>query len=135
MRVKVGLDTSSGLATPDPFTKPFASVVLPAPRLPVNRTTALRGNSRARRSPKAMVSSSEAVRKTGTLLHRRGQISQQIGCYQALLGERVRAQLACEAMQIHCRGDGGVRLFRKLTQEAGDQSGENVACATGGHGG
>src|SRR3984957_16191411 len=104
MSVKVGLDTSSGLAAPSPFTRPFASVVFPAPRLPVNRTVARRGSSRARRSPSAIVSSSEAVRKTGTLLHRRGQIAEQIGGHQALLGQSRRAQLAGPAVKVDRRG-------------------------------
>ena len=60
--MKVGLETSSGGAAPRPFTMPLASVVFPAPRLPISSTTPRGGSSRASRSPSAMVSASEAVR-------------------------------------------------------------------------
>src|ERR1035441_7290905 len=79
IKVNVGLDTSSCSATPRPRTIPLASVVLPAPRLPINSTTPRRGISPASRSPSAIVSSSDAVRYLGTLLHRVRKILQQIG--------------------------------------------------------
>jgi hypothetical protein len=59
--VKVGLDTSSGSAALRPLMIPLARVVFPAPRLPMRRTTARLGNSRAMRRPNSMVSSSEWV--------------------------------------------------------------------------
>ena len=49
-----------------------------------------RGSSPASRSPSAMVSSSEAVRYVGTLLHGVGQILQNVGGDQVLLAVRAR---------------------------------------------
>src|SRR5271156_6783123 len=121
--VNVGLETSSGCAAPIPFTMPLASVVLPAPRLPINRTVAPRGRVCARRSPRAMVSSSEAVRKTGTLLQGRGKIAEQIGGHQALFSKGGGAQFAGQAVQVDGGSDGQIGRARKLAQKAGDQSG------------
>ncbi len=61
IKVKVGLETSSGWAAPTPFTMPLARVVLPAPKLPTSNTTARCGSAAAMRSPSATVSSSEWV--------------------------------------------------------------------------
>src|ERR1017187_1656097 len=114
---------------------PLASVVLPAPRLPISSTVAPRGSVRDRRSPRAMVSSSEAVRKTGTLLQGRRKIAEQIGGRQAFFGERGDAQFAGQSVQVDGGGDGLVGVFRKLAQEAGDQTCEDIARAAGAHGG
>src|SRR5262245_61223487 len=99
MRVKVGLETSSGGAAPRPFTMPLAIVVLPAPRLPISRTAARAGSSPAMRSPRAMVSSSDAVRYSATLLHRVGQVLENVARDQALLAQRARAGLAGESVE------------------------------------
>src|SRR5580704_14015695 len=101
MSVNVGLETSSASAACIPLTMPLASVVLPAPRLPVSSTVAPCGRDCARRSPSAMVSSSEAVRKTGTGLQGRGKEAKQIGGYQALLCLFGGAQFAGQAVQIN----------------------------------
>src|ERR1019366_7646586 len=103
---------------------PFASVVLPAPRFPIRSATPLRGNSPARRSPRAMVASSVAVRYVGTLLHGVRKIFQNVGGDEALLAERARADFA-----------GEVRTVWKLSEKAGDQAREDVAAAAGSHGG
>src|SRR5579872_1737197 len=103
MSVKVGLETSSGWAAPKPFTIPLASVVLPAPRLPMSKTAARRGISRATFSPSAIVSSSEVVRYVGTLLHGLGEISQQVSGNEAFLSQGRRANLAGKAVQINRR--------------------------------
>src|SRR5271154_2358072 len=133
MRVKVGLETSSGSAAPSPLTIPLASVVLPAPRLPMSNTAARPGSSRASFSPSAMVSSSDAVRNVGTLLHGRGQVSQQVGCDQTFFTKLRRADLARKSMQIDRRGDGLFRIARELRYKSRDKSGEDVAGAAGRH--
>src|SRR6185369_11493785 len=110
---------------------PLAIVVLPAPRLPIKRTTPRRGNSPASRSPSAMVSSSDAVRYVGTLLHGGGQETQNVGRDQALFAELARADLSGEAVQIDRGRNRLVGLFRKLRQQARDHPGEDVAAAAG----
>src|SRR5207302_1762547 len=106
-------------AAPRPRTMPFASVVFPAPRLPISNTTPRRGNSPASRSPNAMVSSSEVVRKIGTLLHGVGKELENVGGDETLFAERVRADLACQSVQVDGGGDGFVELARELREEAG----------------
>src|SRR4051794_7491558 len=113
MSVKVGLETSSGSAAPRPRTIPLARVVLPAPRLPIRRTTPRRGSSRASRSPRAMVSSSEAVRYVGTGLHGLGKVLQQAGGEQAFVAGVLRGQFGGEAMQV----DGGVHGLLRTAGE------------------
>src|SRR5450759_1721046 len=111
IKVNVGLETSSCSAAPRPRTIPLASVVLPAPRLPISSTTPERGNSPARRSPSAIVSSSDAVRYLGTLLHRVRKILQKVGSQEALLAERLGAELSRETVQVNRRRH---RLVRAL---------------------
>src|ERR1039457_5178656 len=135
MSVNVGVETSSAGAAPNPWTIPLASVVLPAPRLPISSTVAPRGSVCDRRSPRAMVSSSEAVRKTGTLLQGRRKIAEQIGSRQAFFGERGGAQFAGQSVQVDGGGDGLAGIFRKLAQKAGDHAREDIARAAGAHGG
>src|ERR1017187_9408935 len=106
MSVNVGLETSSAGGAPNPWTIPLASVVLPAPRLPISSTVAPRGSVRARRSPRAIVSSSEAVRMTGTLLQSRRKIAEQIGGRQAFFSECRGAQFAGQSVQVDGGGDG-----------------------------
>src|ERR1017187_3775088 len=129
IRVNVGLDTSSYSATPRPRTIPLASVVLPAPRLPINSTTPRRGSSPASRSPSAIVSSSDAVRYLGTLLHRVRKILQQIGGQQALVPECLGAKLPRQSVQVNRRRHRLVRAFRELRHQARDEPGEDVATA------
>src|ERR1035437_2323845 len=112
IKVNVGLDTSSCSATPRPRTIPLASVVLPAPRLPINSTPPRRGSSPASRSPSAIVSSSDAVRYLGTLLHRVRKILQQIGGQQALVPECLGAKLPRQSVQVNRRRHRLVRAFR-----------------------
>src|ERR1035437_8132018 len=114
MRVKVGLETSSAAAAPSPLPIPFASMVLPAPRLPVSNTTPCGGSARASRSPRAMVSSSDAVRYVGTLLHGVRKISQNIGRDEALLPQRARADCARAPVQVNGDGHRLARLAGKL---------------------
>src|SRR5271157_1665371 len=131
IRLKVGLETSSAAAAPSPLTIPFASVVLPAPRLPVSSTTPCAGSARASRSPRAMVSSSDAVRYVGTLLHGVRKISQNVGGDEAFLPHRPRADLAREPVQVNRGGHRLVRLTGKLRQEAGDHAHQQVAASAG----
>src|ERR1035438_3759084 len=114
IRVNVGLDTSSYSAAPRPRTIPLASVVLPAPRLPINSTTPRRGSSPASRSPSAIVSSSDAVRYLGTLLHRVGKVLQQIGGQQALLPKRLGAEFSGASVQVNRRRHRLVHALGKL---------------------
>src|SRR5260370_36305522 len=99
IRVNVGLATSSGSATPSPAMIPLASVVLPAPRLPINNTTARLGRVAAMRRPSSTVSSSECV--SNALTHRSREITQQVGGDHAVLGDILRRQLARAPMQPH----------------------------------
>src|SRR5579871_1544393 len=133
MRVNVGLETSSVPAAPSPSAMPLARVVFPAPRLPISKTAARRGNWAARTRPRAMVSSSDAVRYTGTQLHGFGKIKQQIGGNQALLPQFSGTELAAESVQIDSRGNGLLGIIGKLGEEPGDKTGEDVARAAGGH--
>src|SRR5580700_9579472 len=119
MSVNVGLETSSAGAAPNPRTMPLASVVLPAPRLPISSTVAPGGSVRASRSPSAIVSSSEPVRKTGTLLQGRREIAKQIRGHQALFGELSRAQFTSQPVQVDGSGNSQVAVFRKLGQQPG----------------
>src|SRR5260370_21967824 len=98
IKVNVGRETSSRPATLRPRTIHLARVVLPAPRLPMSSTTPRRGNAAARRSPRAMVSSSDAVRYVGTRLHRVWKILEKIGGDQAFLPEGLRAPFPREAL-------------------------------------
>src|SRR5579875_2943792 len=84
---------------------PLASVVLPAPRLPIRSTTARAGSRAAMRRPNSMVSSADRVLKTLTKGPR--QIVQQI-----------RGEIAGE-----------------LRGHARDHSRQDVAAAALGHGG
>src|SRR5579863_8523135 len=120
MRVKVGLDTSSGAAAPSPLAMPLASVVLPAPRLPISNTTPLRGSSRASFSPSAMVSSSDAVRNVGTFLHSSGQVTQQICCDQTFFAQCGSADFPGKAMHIDSGGDGLFGIAWELRQKSGN---------------
>src|SRR5438552_496186 len=118
---------------------PLASVVLPAPRLPINSTTPHGGNSCASRWPSAIVSSSDAVWYVGTRLrggihYGSGKVAQNIGGDQALLAQRARPQLPRQAMKVEGSGNRQVRLLGELRQQACDHTGENVACAAGAHG-
>src|ERR1035437_457737 len=83
IKVNVGLDTSSCSATPRPRTIPLASVVLPAPRLPINSTTPRRGSSPASRSPSAIVSSSGGGWFVAPPPHRGGNIVERVGGQRA----------------------------------------------------
>src|ERR1039457_6345175 len=129
IKVNVGLDTSSCSATPRPRTIPLASVVLPAPRLPINSTTPRRGNSPASRSPSAKVSSSDALRCLGTLLHRVRKILQQIRGQQALVPERLRAAFPRQSVQVNRRRHRLVGALLELRHQARDEPGEDVAAA------
>src|ERR1035441_2021296 len=140
IKVNVGLDTSSCPATPRPRTIPLASVVLPAPRLtfsttppprrlPINSPAPGGGSSPASRSPSAIVSSSDAVRYLGTLLHRVRKILQQIGGQQALVAECLGAKLPRQSVQVNRRRHRLVRAFRELRHQARDEPGEDVATA------
>src|ERR1019366_9101594 len=133
--VNVGLETSSRSAAPWPRTIPLASVVLPAPRLPISSTTPERGNSPASRSPSAMVSSSDAVWYLGTLLHRVRKILQKVGGQQALLAERPGAELSRETVQVNRRRHRLVRALGELRHQTRDHPGEDVARAALPHGG
>src|ERR1039458_10822066 len=121
IKVNVGLDSSSCSATPRPRTIPLASVVLPAPRLPINSTTPRRGSSPASRSPSAIVSSSDAVRYLGTLLHRVGKILQQIGGQQALVPECLGTKLPRQSVQVNRRRHRLVRAFRELRHQRSEE--------------
>src|SRR5674476_280719 len=127
--VNVGLETSSRSAAPRPRTIPLASVVLPAPRLPISSTTPERGSSPASRSPSAIVSSSDAVRYVGTLLHRVRQISQKVGRHQALVPEYPRAELSRQSVQVNRRRHRLFRALRELRHQARDHPGQDVARA------
>src|ERR1035437_8079150 len=133
IKVNVGLDTSSCSATPRPRTIPLASVVLPAPRLPINSTTPRRGNSPASRSPSAIVSSSDAVRYLGTLLRRVRKILQKVGSHQALLPECLRAELSRQSVQVNRSRHRQVRALRELRHQARDHPGEDVAASALSH--
>src|ERR1035437_943432 len=135
IKVNVGLETSSRCATPRPRTIPLASVVLPTPRLPMSSTTPERGKSPARRSPRAIVSSSDAVRYLGTLLHGVRKIDQKIGREHALLAECLGAELSGETVQVNGRRHRLVRVLRELRDQARDHPGEDVAAAALAHGG
>src|ERR1035437_553496 len=129
IKVNVGLETSSYSAAPRPRTIPLASVVFPAPRLPISSTTPRRGNSPASRSPSAMVSSSDAVWYVGTLLHRVRKILQKIGGQQALFSECLRAELSREAVQVNRRRHRLAGALRELRHQTRDHPGEDVAAA------
>src|SRR4051812_42328254 len=116
IKVNVGLETSSGVAAPRPCAIPFASVVLPAPRLPISRTTPRLGSSPARRSPSAIVSSSELVRYVGTFLHRFRKVLQNVGRHQTLLPVRLRAEFARSPVQVNGGGDRLIRTLRELRE-------------------
>src|ERR1035437_8138848 len=87
IKVNVGLDTSSCSATPRPRTIPLASVVLPAPRLPINSTTPRRGSSAASLSPGPLVSSWDGVRYWAPPLPGVGKILEQIGGQRPFVAE------------------------------------------------
>src|ERR1039458_5167529 len=105
---------------------PLASVVLPAPRLPISSTTPPAGSSPASRWPSAMVSASERVRYVATRLHgsgyggrqadRVGQILQQIRRDERLLAQRAGAHFTRQAMQV----DGGGHGFRSEERRVGE---------------
>src|SRR5450759_2366848 len=135
IKVNVGLETSWCSAAPRPRTMPLASVVLPAPRLPISSTTPERGNSLASRSPSAIVSSSDAVWYVGTFLHRVRKILQNVGGDEALLAECLRAELPRETVQVNRRRHRLVRALRELRHQARDHPGEDVAAAALPHGG
>src|ERR1035438_4591397 len=94
---------------------PLASVVLPAPRLPISSTTPPAGSSRANRWPSAMVSASERVRYVATGLHgsgyggrqahRVGQILEQIRRDESFLAQRAGAHFTGEALQVDSGGE------------------------------
>src|SRR5438128_6947516 len=122
IRVKVGLETWSGSAAPRPLAIPLASVVLPAPRLPIRSTTPRAGSSRANFSPYAMVSSSDRVSMDGG-----GQVIEQLGSDEGLLGFGGGPKLSGESVEVDGRDDGSLRLLGELGEEAGDQPGEDIA--------
>src|SRR6516164_7443885 len=101
---------------------PLASVVLPAPRLPISNTAARGGSSRASISPSAMVSSSDDVRNFGTLLHGRGQVAQQVGGDQALFAQFCCPYLAGKPVQIHGRGNRLLGVMRELGEKPGEET-------------
>src|ERR1035438_5205507 len=125
--VNVGLETSSRSAAPRPRTIPLASVVLPAPRLPISSTTPERGNSPASRSPSAMVSSSDAVWYLGTFLHGVRKILQKVGGDEAFIAQRQGAELARQTMQVNRRGHSLIGTLGELCHQARDHPGEDVA--------
>src|ERR1022692_690776 len=133
MSVKVGLETSSGCAAPSPFTMPFAKVVLPAPRLPINNTATLAGNSAARLSPSAIVSSSDCVRMVRDFTHGLRQVLKQIRSNQRFFTKLRRAQFAASPMQINRREKRGINLIGKLRHQSRDQSRQYVARASSRH--
>src|ERR1700686_4826823 len=104
---------------------PFASVVFPAPRLPISSTTARFGRSSAIRRPSSMVSSSECV--SNTLMDGPRQIVQQIGRDEALLGQLLCSEFTATSMQPHGRSNGCLDVARKLRDQACDHPCKNVA--------
>src|SRR5579863_4089586 len=121
---------------------PLARVVLPAPRLPIKRTTAGGENSRAREAPRETVSSADFVSKTrvslrlnGTLPHRAGQEAEEVAGDDAFLAESAGGELARAAVQPHGGEEDGGDVLGELREESGDHSGEDVTGAGCGHGG
>src|SRR5579862_2311949 len=140
--VNVGLDTSSTAAAPSALTLPFASVVFPAPRFPISRTTARQGSSAAIRRPSSTVSSSERVSKTlvsntlasNTLMDRPRKIVQQVRRNHALLGEFLGRDLPRPPVEPDRRAHCGPDIARKLGDETCDQARQDVARPALGHG-
>src|SRR5689334_12198591 len=131
MRVKVGLATSSGSAAPRPCTMPFARVVFPAPRLPINNTTARAGSWPASRSPSAMVSASDPVRYRGTRLQGPRQVPQNVRRDEALLADLARADFGREPSEVHRRRNRLVGPVGELGEQPGDHAGQDVARTAG----
>src|SRR4051794_35265071 len=119
MSVNVGLETSSAAAAPSPSTIPRASVVFPAPRLPIRSTSALLGMRRASERPSATVSSSLDVRK---FTHRLGKKSQEVRGDQRLFADLACADFPSAPVKPDCRNGGSIHVFRKLSDHARDHS-------------
>src|ERR1700722_20690117 len=100
MSVNVGLDTASAGVRLRPSTMPFAIVVLPAPRLPINSTTPPVSSAPHRR-PGAMVSSSECVWNIRDSTNALGEIAEKVGCNYSLFGLVARRNFPCERGQIY----------------------------------
>src|ERR1019366_2223012 len=117
MSVKVGLETSSAVAAPRPSTMPLASVVLPAPRLPISSTAPESSGASSR--PRAMVSSSVRVRQVRdfmlcNIVDRLAEVTEQVGSQHGCLAQFRACNFAREAMQIDGGGNGKVGLFLML---------------------
>src|SRR5580692_6171789 len=98
IKVNVGLDTASAVATPRPSTIPFVSVVLPAPRLPISSTAPCNSCDSVR--PNSTVSSAELVRNVRDGTNPLGQVAQQVRCDDGLFAEMLRGEFSCESMKI-----------------------------------
>src|SRR6185437_13905207 len=108
---------------------PLASVVFPAPRLPISSTTARLGKLAAIRSPTAIVSSSERVSNTRAFTHGLRQEAEQVRRNQRFFSELLCAQFTRAPVEPNRRAHSGLRLLRKLRQESGHQARQNIARA------
>src|SRR5579872_2979136 len=94
-------------------------------------STTPRPISRPKRSPKAMVSASVAVRYVGTDLHGAAEVAQQVRRHQTFLADVARCQLRGETVQVYGGAHRFVRLTGELREESRDHPGQHVAAAAG----
>src|SRR5437870_2009437 len=101
MSVKVGLETSSTSATPNPSASPFANTVLPAPRSPYSRICAGILWEEARALARSKVCRSDVESMLCGRAPRFRQKPQEVGGYQALLTNFFDCQVSRQTMQIN----------------------------------
>src|SRR5437867_1222297 len=141
IRAKVGERTSSG-ATPNARATPRTNTVLPAPNPPSRSTVVPGERAAASRAPMSMVSCSEKLEKRVVLLpvvgplekmgHGAGEIGDDVPCHQGKLTSLGSAEVGGESVKIDSQKD-GMKDRDSLGHQSGQDSGEDIARARGGH--
>src|SRR5580692_8972433 len=100
---------------------PFARVVLPAPRLPINNTTPCASSVPSCR-PSAMVSSSERVWNIRDSTNSLGEILQKVGCDHRLFRLMARGNLPRERVKVDGGRNRAIGIVWELTHQTAHHS-------------